>query len=268
MKIASHLLLSIAAIPALAAFLPSAARAESAADVTDDDLALARNPIMIRTRVVMANEYKDLDGGGSSDKLYLGGVYGFGFNGHDRDFGIAFELPMLFNNPVGGDSASGVGDFKLRFGRLFIDEPLGWRAGCFFENEFDTAADNVQAIANQRNQMAFGGGGAYSILSNFVLSSTLQFGWSNDAGATNGHKSEWEAHLTATVKLPENVSLNLDYKAVVNMMDGGKLFNTVEPSVGWALGEKKTIGLFASCEIPLNDSATNVIAKAGVNWFF
>jgi hypothetical protein len=252
----------------LAASLPATASAQSGSDVTDDDLLLARSPIIIKSRVRMSDEYTDQADGGSRNKFILGGVYGFGFNGHDRDFGIGFELPVLENNPKGGDGDTGVGDFKIRGGQLFMDGPHGWRSGWFAETEFDTAADDVQAIANQRTQMAVGSGAAYAICSNFVLASSLQFGWSPDSGQTTGHKSEWEAHLTATLKLCEDVTLNLDYKGVVNMMDDSRLFNTLEPSIGWTVGKDKKIGLFASCEIPLDDSSTHCIAKAGVTWFF
>ncbi len=264
----SRCLFATAAIPFLTALLPISALAEVESNVTDDDLLLARNPIIIRSRVSAANEYKDLEGGGSTDKIYVAGVYGFGFDGNHRDYGVGLELPLLINNSKGADSASGLGDIKIRLGHLFVDQPLGWRAGCYFDNEFDTAANNVQSIANQRNQMALGGGGAYSIHPNFVLGSTVQYGWSTDSGATNGNKSEWEGHLTATVKLPHDISITLDYKFTDNIMAGSELSNTLEPIIGWTFGEKNNFGLFASCEIPFDDAATNCIAKAGLTWFY
>ena len=250
------------------ASLPSVVLAESDGSITDEDLLLTGNPIIIATRVRLANEWADLDAGGNSDKLILSGIFGFGFNGHDRNFGIGFEQPFLFNNPDGGDSEEGIGDFKLRFGHIFVDDPECWRAGCFFDTEFDTAANNVQAIANQRTQMAFGGGGSYAISDKFVLTSTIQYGWSLEDGETNGEKSEWEGHLVATVKVAEGVAINLDYKAVINTVDDSELFNTLEPSIGWTVGEKKNIGLSASLEIPLDDTGTSWIGKAGVTWFF
>jgi hypothetical protein len=268
MKTQPRFLLLTAAVPLVAAFFPAAALAEYEAEVTDGDLLLARSPIIIKSRVRMADEYTDLDGGGSRNKFILAGVYGFGFNGHDREFGIGFEMPILENNPKGADSDVGAGDFKLRLGQLFMDDPKGWRSGWFFETEFDTAADDVQAIANQRTQMAVGAGAAYPICHNFVLASSLQFGWSADEGETTGNKSEWEGHLTATWKVSSNFSLNLDYKAVVNMVDDAILFNTLEPIIGWTVSKERNIGLFASCEVPLDDPATNCVAKAGVTWFF
>jgi hypothetical protein len=248
--------------------LPVSVVAESGASITDEDLLLARNPIIIKSRLRLANEFTDVSGGGNRDKLIFGGVYGFGFNGHDRQFGIGFELPFLYNNPKGGDSDGGVGDLKLRCGQLFTDDPKGWRTGWFFETEFDTAADDVRAIANQRTQMAFGGGASYALWNNFVLTSTLQYGWSLNDGETTGEKSEWEAHLTATAKVSECVAINLDYKAVINTVDGTTLFNTLEPSVSWTVGAKKNIGLFASLELPLDDTGSNWIAKVGTAWFF
>lgn len=268
MKIQPRLSSVFASACLFTVLLPSAAVAESGGSVTDEDLLLARNPIIIKSRVRIADEFSDLDGGGNRDKLILSGVYGFGFNEGDRAFGIGFELPFLNDNPKGGDSDSGVGDFKLRLGQLFMDDPKGWRTGWFFETEFDTAANRVLAIANQRTQMALGGGGSYAIWNNFVLSSTVQYGWSLEDGATTGEKSEWEAHLTATAKVSACVAVNLDYKAVINTVDDSELFNTLEPSVSWTVGEKKDIGLFGSLEIPLDDTGTNWVAKAGLAWFF
>lgn len=251
-----------------ATLLPATALAQSGEAVTDQDLLLSANPIIIKSRLRMANEYSNLSDGGSRDKLVLGAVYGFGFNGRDQDYGIGFELPYLFNPPNDGGNSSGYGDFKLRCGHLFTDDPKGWRSGLFFETEFDTSANAVRSIANQRTQMTFGGGAGYAILDNFVLTSTLQYGWSLDDGETTGRKAEWEAHLTATWKVSGNVAVNLDYKAAVNTVGGTELFNTLEPSVGWSIGADKHIGLFASCEIPLDDTGTDWVAKAGMIWFF
>lgn len=247
---------------------PITARAESAESVSDEDLLLARNPIVIRDRLRLANEFSDMDDGSHRDKIILGGAYGFGFNGRDRNFAIGFELPFLFNEPVAGGDDSGIGDFKLRFGQKLTDDLSGWRAGWFIDTEFDTAADSVRAIANQRNQMALGGGVSYPGWGPLTLSTTLQYGWSLDEGATTGSKSEWEAHVTASYKVAPAVSLNLDYKAVINVVAEDELFNTLEPSIGWTVGESQNLGLFASLELPLDDTGTDWVAKAGLIWFF
>jgi|GEM_PF-6687966 len=268
MNIKSRLSTVLACTCLFTTSLQVSVRAESDDSVTDEDLLLARNPVIIQSRVRMSDEFADVYGGGNRDKFILGGVYGFGFNGHDRDYGFGIELPILNNNPKDGHSETGFGDLKLRCGQLFTDDPKGWRSGWFYETEFDTAADNVRAIANQRAQMAFGGGVSYALRNNFVLSSSLQYGWSLHNGETTGEKSEWEAHLTATAKVSENVDINLDYKAVINTVDGTTLYNTLEPSVGWTFGEKKNIGLFASLELPLYQTGTNWIAKVGTVWSF
>jgi hypothetical protein len=268
MRDPSNFVLKFAGILLIAALLPSMVRAEAGESITDEDLLLGGNPIVIRTRVRLGNELTDVEGGGHSDKLILSGIYGFGFNDRDRPFGIGFELPFLYNNPESGECESGVGDLKLRFGHLFVDDPKCWRAGWFFDTELDTAADDVQAIANQRTQMAIGGGGSYSFLRNFVITSALQYGWSLGDGETNGEKSEWEAHLIATLKVSPSVTLNLDYKAIINIVDHTDIFHNFEPSVGWAIVEKKNVGLSASVEIPLDETSTQWIGKAGVTWFF
>lgn len=234
--------------------------------MTDEDLILARNPVIIKTRLTLANEFTDLDDGGNRDKLTLGGVYSFGFNGHDRDYGVGFELPMLTNNPESGGDEFGTGDFKLRLAHLFTEDPKGWRSGVFFDTEFDTAADDVRAIANQRTQMSLGGGASHPLWGPLTLSSTLQYGWSLDEGETTGRKSEWEAHVTASAKIAPMVSLNLDYKAVLNVVGGTEVFNTLEPSIGWTV--QKNLGLWASWELPLDSAGTDWVAKAGLMWFF
>ena len=244
------------------------ASAATSVSVSDEDLLLSRNPIIIKDRLRLSDEFTDVEAGGNSNKTILAGVYGFGFNQRDRNFGIGFELPVLYNNPDGGDSDCGVGDFKLRLGHLVMEDPKSWRAGWFFDTEFDTAADAVQAIANQRTQMTFGVGASHPILECFTLSSSVQYGWSLDEGATTGRKDEWEAHLTAIAKPMENLSVSLDYKAVVNAVGGTQLYNTLEPSVGWTFGDNKEFGVFTSCELPLFNGGANWIAKGGVVWFF
>lgn len=252
---------------ALVAVLPPMA-ASAATTLTDEDLLLARNPIIIKSRLRISDEFTDVEAGGHSNKTIVAGIYGFGFNERDRNFAVGFEMPFLYNNPVGGGSDFGIGDFKLRFGQIVREDPKSWRAGWFFDTEFDTAADRVQAIANQRTQMAFGVGASYPVLENVTLSSSLQYGWSLDDGATTGRKDEWEAHLTASYKAMEDLSLNLDYKAVINAVGGTQLYNTLEPSVGWTFGANNEFGLSGSCEIPLYNGGANWIAKGGLVWFF
>lgn len=261
--------ITLAALSAMAALFAATSlrAAETGASVNDEDLLLAENPIIIKSRLRINNEFSEVGGGGHRDKLILGGAYGFGFRGDHRDYGIGFELPFLFNDPAGGGSSEGIGDFKLRVGKKFLDDAK-WRAGMFFDTEFDTSADAVRAIANQRTQMAAGGGVSYAIWDSFVLTSTLQYGWSLDDGETTGRKSEWEAHLTATVKPVDFVAINLDYKAVINTVDATTLYSTLEPSIGWTIGAKRNIGLFASWELPIDETNTNWTAKAGVTWFF
>jgi hypothetical protein len=248
---------------ALLATLPPVAT-HAATTVTDEDLLLARNPIIIKSRLKLWDEYTDAESGGHSHKMVFAGVYGFGFNEKDRDFGVGFELPFLFNSPKGGGSDSGVGDFKLRFGHLVMEQPQSWRAGWFFETEFDTAADQVQAIANQRTQMAIGIGASHPVCERFTLSTSLQYGWSLEDGATNGRKDEWEAHLTGSTKLTDSLSLNLDYKLVLNAVGGTDYFHTLEPSIGWTFGANNEFGLFGSCEIPLFNGGAEYIAKGGL----
>ena len=260
-------------IPALAAgFLASAsslaALEANPSDVTSEDLLLAENPLVIKSRIQFGNEFSEAGGGGYRDKLVLGGVYGFGFDGQNKDYGIGFELPWLFNDPEAGGSANGIGDLKLRAGHLWTDDPAGWRSGWFSEVEFDTSAEDVYAIANQRTQAAFGLGAAHPIIGKLVLTGTVQYGWSFEDGTTTGRKSEWETHLTASYKLIEHVSVSLDYKAVINIVDDAKLSNTLEPRLGWTIGQNRDIGLYASWELPIDETNTNWTAKAGLIWFF
>jgi hypothetical protein len=79
-------------------------------------------------------------------------------------------------------------------------------------------------------------------------------------------KSEWEAHLTASAKIAPTVAINLDDTAVLNVVGGTEVFNTLEPSIGWTL--QKNLDLFASWELPLDSASTDWVAKAGLMWFF
>lgn len=166
----------------------SCTMATAATTLADEDLLLASAPIIIQSRLSLNTEYADLGGGGEREKIKFGAAYGFGFNDNDRKFGIGLELPYLFDNPRGGGSSSGVGDFKVRLGQLFTGLPEGWKAGWFFETEFDTAASDVFAIANQRTQMAFGGGAVMPINERLAVTISLSYGWSLDNGTTSGRK--------------------------------------------------------------------------------
>lgn len=246
-----------------------AAGAPPSADLAEEDLLLVeKSPLIIKSRLQAGYEYSDVAGGGSRDKLIFGGVYGFGFDGQNQDYALGFELPYLFNDPDAGDGGDGPGDLKLRAGHLWSDQPGGWRSGWFSEVEFDTAANDVFAIANQRAQAAFGIGAAHPLFDKLVLSGTVQYGLSFDDGLTTGRKSEWEAHLTASYKLIEHVSVSLDYKAVINTVDDAKLSSTLEPRLGWTIGQNRDIGLYASWELPIDETNTNWTAKAGMIWFF
>ena len=58
MKATLRILPGIAAGIAIT-FLPTPARAATGDSVTEDDLMLARNPIIIKTRLTLGNEYTD-----------------------------------------------------------------------------------------------------------------------------------------------------------------------------------------------------------------
>ena len=242
--------------------------APAATTLTDEDLLLSRSPVIIKSRVGLGGEHKDLGGGGHHDKLKLSAVYGFGFNDHDRNFGIGVDLPYLWDRSAGGGSGSGVGDFKVRVGQIFTGLPEGWRAGWFFETEFDTAASDVFAIANQRTQMALGGGAIIPMNERLALTTSLSYGWSLDNGTTTGRKAEWEAHFAAAWKIMENLSCSLDYKVTLDTVGGSDWFHTLEPGFGLTLGENMNYGLVGSLELPLSETGTDWVAKLGLIRFF
>ena len=62
------------------------------------------------------------------------------------------------------------------------------------------------------------------------------------------------------------MAINLDDTAVLNVVGGTEVFNTLEPSIGWTL--QKNLDLFASWELPLDSASTDWVAKAGLMWFF
>ncbi len=251
----------------LAALLVLASAAQ-ATTLNDEDLLLSRSPVIIRSRVTLGGEHAELVAGGQREKLKLAAAYGFGFNGHDRNFGLGLELPYLWSDPTVGDAGAGFGDFKVRVGQMFTGLPEGWRAGWFFETEFDTAATDVLAIANQRNQMSGGGGAVIPVTDRLAITTSLSYGWSLENGPTSGRKAEWEGHVIGTWKLQERTSLTLDYKAVLQTVNGLELRHTLEPGLGLTLGADRAYGVFSSLEIPLHDGGSRWVAKVGLTWFF
>lgn len=249
-------------------YLSAATSVSAATALTDEDLLLSRCPVIIQSRLLVGGEHTDTAGGGHRQKFKVGAAYGFGFGGEDRNFGVGIEWPYLLNEPNVGDSGSGVGDFKVRVGQIFTGLPEGWRAGWYVETEFDTAASEVFAIANQRPQMAAGGGAVMPITDRLAMTVSLAYGWSLENGLTSGRKAEWEAHWTTTWKLLERTSVSLDYKAILRTVAGNEVFQALEPGFGINLGKANEYGLFGSVEIPLQQNGTNWVAKCGLTRFF
>ena len=252
----------------LASGSSATAQAVEESSAINERLELAGTPLVYRSRLRIANEFSENETEGDRDKLVLGAAFGFGFDGVNRNYAAGFDLPLLHREAPGEDECWGLGDLKLRFGQKWMDQPGAWRAGWFFESEFDTADDAVRAIANQRTQMAFGGGAARPLGDWFLLTGTLQYGWSLDEGTTNGSKSEWETHFVASFQPTSHLSFNLDYKATLNTAGTNDVMNALEPGVGWTFGEDHEFGLSVSCEVPLNESSTDWTSKIGLTWFF
>lgn len=177
-------------------------------------------------------------------------------------------MPYLWNEPSTADSGSGFGDFKARLGHVFPGLQEGWRAGWFFETEFDAAAFEVFANANQRTQMSAGTGAVIPVTDRLVVSTSVSSGWSLVNGQATVRKGEWEAHVTTVWKPVARTSPRADCKSVIIIVGGTELFNTLEHGPGITFGPKDEYGLTSSLGIPFDNTGTNWIAKIGIARFF
>jgi hypothetical protein len=147
------------------------------------------DPLVSLNRLGVGFEHAEADG--HREKLFFSASMLLGAKTGRNDWSLGVELPFLMNDPAGGGSDEGVGDFKLRLTHSWLEDQ-GWLVASYLESEFDTAATDVQAIANQRNQLALGSGFIRNFGNGWAVGAALQYGWSLDAGTSTGSKSEWE----------------------------------------------------------------------------
>jgi hypothetical protein len=229
--------------------------------------AAAGDPLLSINRVGIGFEHAEQDG--QREKLVLSTALRLGEKTGRNDWALAMELPFLMNDPAGGGSDEGVGDFKLRLTHTWL-ENSNWLAASYLETEFDTAASDVQAIANQRDQLAVGSGFIRNFGDGWAVGGAVQFGWSPNAGQTNGHKGEWECRVGVRKTFFETLSATVIYKGIINVVGEDQYNSTIEPTLSWhfgALGLDK-LNCYVSCEFPLENNREDYTAKTGLAWVF
>lgn len=203
----------------------------------------------------------------SREKIIPNATWQFGPKDGKNDWAVGFEMPLLINNPKGAPSEEGFGDFKLKLTFNPVDNSR-WLVGSYFETEFDTSDTDVEAIANQRTQMALGGGFIHNLSNGWSVGAALQYGWSIDTGTTTGCKSEWELRMGVRKTLVEHLNFTVVYKNVFVTASEDSYNATLEPSLSWTFGADQRYSLWVSCEIPLQNKSEDFTAKGGFSWLF
>lgn len=227
--------------------------------------AAAGDPLALVNRVGLGFDHTE--GDAQKEKLTLGVTWTLGQKTGRHDWALAAEIPLLLNQPDGSDSDGGVGDFKLRLAHTWIENET-WLAGSYVDAEFDTAASNVEAIANQRNQLTVGTGFIRNLNHGWAFGAAVQYGWSVSEGVTNGDKSEIEFRAGLRKKLSEAWSVTVLHKSIVNLANANHYTSAVEPSVNWDVGCGGKFSVFAACEVPLEHGREDFTAKAGLAWVY
>lgn len=230
-----------------------------------DSEALRNDPIVALSRLNFGFEHTESDS--PREKIVLGGTWALGAKTGGHDWAVGLELPVLLNYPKDAPDKTGVGDFKIRFAHTWLENDT-WLVGSFFETEFDTAASNVETIANQRNQMCFGTGFIRNLGNGWATGGAAQYGWSLDSNPSGGSKSEWEARVGLRKKLADNLSLTVVYKGTVNVANDNRYSSSIEPSLAWNVRTGSPFNVYLAWETPLQDNGNDFTGKLGFAWVF
>ena len=174
---------------------------------------------------------------------------------------------MWVTQPQNGPSEEGPGDLKLRVTHLWLEDKT-WLVSSYFETVFNTAANDVQSVANQRTQMNFGSGSIRNLDDGWAVGANLQYGWSTDAGTTNGWRSEWECRLGLCKKLMEHLCQTAVYKGTLALAEPSVYSSSLEPSLAVDFGKDHDWTLWLACELPLQGKSEGYTAKVGLKWLF
>jgi len=256
-KASSTLFVLILSMPGMCAKLPAEEwyEAETAAG----------DPLATLTNIGLGYEYTHDTS--SKEKFIPNAAWAIGEKTGHHDWILSIEMPVWVTLPQDGPSEEGFGDLKLRVTHLWVEDKT-WLVGSYLENEFDTAAADVQSVANQRDQMTFGSGFIRNLSSGWAVGGYLQYGWSLDSGTTNGWRSEWEYRAGARKKLLENLSLTVTYKGNLALAGDSHYSSTLEPSLALDFGPDGKASLWLANEFSLQGKSENYVAKAGLKWRF
>jgi hypothetical protein len=221
----------------------------------------AGNPLATLTNIGLGYEYTH--DSSSKEKFIPSANWTLGEKTGRHDWTLGIELPVWVTLPRDGPREEGFGDLKLRATHLWVEEQSSL-IGSYLETEFDTANDDVMAVANQRTQMTFGSGFISNLGDGWAAGAALQYGWSLDAGTTNGWKSEWECRVGLRKKLLDQLSLTLLYKSTFDVAGGTVSSTTLEPSLALSFGIDNCFSLWLASELPLQGKTEDYTAKIGL----
>lgn len=227
--------------------------------------AAAGDPLVTVNRMGLGFEYTEA--AAARQKLTLSTTLVLGEKDGRNDWALGLEVPFLRNEPIGGGDDEGIGDLKLQLAHTWLENQT-WVFSSYLDSEFDTAASNVQAIANQRNQLTLGSGFIRNFGDGWAVGAALQYGWSLDAGDTNGSKSEWEFRTGLRKKLVDTLSATIIYKGTILAAEAGQYLSTIEPSLNWTFDSTRHANLFFACEIPLENGREDFVSKIGLTFIF
>lgn len=225
----------------------------------------AGDPLATLTNIGLG--YEATHDASSKQKFIPNASWAIGEKSGHHDWTLSIEMPVWVTDPQDGPNEEGFGDLKLRATHLWVEDKT-WLVGTYLETEFDTAAEDVQSVANQRNQMTLGSGCIRNLSDGWAVGAYLQYGWSLDAGTTNGWRSEWEYRAGVRKKLLEHLSLTLAYKGTLAVSGETHYSSTLEPALAMDLGKDRNHSLWLACELPLQGRSEDYTAKAGLKWLF
>mgnify|MGYP002350935636 CR=1 FL=1 len=255
----------VSVLPVMAGFAPGGAAFAASPMPWYEPEAVRGDPLVAISRCGINYEYARETS--SREKFVPNATWQLGAKDGKNDWALGIEVPVLINNAKWAPSEEGLGDLKVKVAYNALDDGQ-WLLGGYFETEGDTADTDVEAIANQRTQMALGGGFIRSLGSGWSVGAALQYGWSLDAGTTTGCKSEWELRIGARKTLVGQLNLTVVYKQVFGFAGEDSYSASVEPSLSWGFGAERKCSLWVACEVPVQNKSEDFTAKGGFAWLF
>jgi hypothetical protein len=188
------------------------------------------DPTMIRRRVWMENEWKNLEDGAFNNKLTFGFVWGWKIN-ETQDLGLRLKAPLAFHeagSSAGDSDAFGIGDIDLAAGTVFhLSERV--RTGGGLELRIDSASDD--SLGDNRWRWSPSWGVSWDISKNVRTQLSVQYNHSFSEEAGVARERTLEVSLPLTFVLPDDWSVTVEYKPKVDFEKHGRWENIVRGGV-------------------------------------